>query len=196
MPGIDMDSACRGSQDRVMEDTRPVIVVFFDMVGVLEEFSHVQQLYFDMGQLRPGSSYAAEGVAALNALMRRWRRAGHAVFLVCVSGIRAEFTRDGIEAYLAARGLDLTAAPLHAEHNAPKFPEPEDALAAPATKGDEVADWLARNRCDACLVFDDINDGYRRGQYVHVEAEDGLSPEDVDKAAIYVARQLGLADRF
>ena len=167
------------------------IVVFFDMVGVLEEFSHVQQLYFDKAQLAPDSTYAEEGVRALDAAIRDWQRAGHEVFLVCVSGVRAEFTRAGLIDYLQARGFDPARVRLHEQYNAPKRLEADDAPdAIPMTKGKEVELWLAANHWDACVVFDDCNDGYRKGLFVHVDPELGLSEENVEKGKVYIARQL------
>ena len=171
-----------------MEQAPKTIIVFFDLVGVFEEFTLVDQVAFDVATVRPASSYAEEGVRALNRLIRTWQRVGHAVFLVCISGVRAEFTRESLDTYLLARGFEREALLLHSRHSTPKPDDSEDA--PPATKGDEVASWLSRNPCDAVVVFDDFNDGYRKEAFVYVDAALGLSAENVELAQAYVDRQL------
>ena len=173
-----------------MDHAPGTIIVFFDLIGVIEEFSHLKQTEFDLSLIEPGSSYAEDGVAALNAAARRWQAEGHEVFLVCVSGIRGQFTRTTLAAYLAMRGFDADALRLHEQHNAPKD-ESEDA--PPTTKGQEVELWLAGNRWDAFVVFDDFNDGYRKGFYVFVDPDTGLAPENVETAQGFVRRQLAAA---
>ncbi|HLY57254.1 MAG TPA: HAD domain-containing protein [Stellaceae bacterium] len=171
-----------------MEQAPKTIIVFFDLLGVFEEFTLVDQIAFEVAMVRPDSSYAEEGVRALNRLMRTWREAGHAVFLVCISGVRTEFTRESLDDYLLARGFERETLRLHPRHNTPKPNDSEDA--PPATKGDEVASWLEHNPCDAWVVFDDFNDGYRKGAFVYVDAALGLSAENVELARAYVDRQL------
>lgn len=162
------------------------IIVFFDMVGVLEEFSHVDQLQFDISRMRPESTYAAEGVRALAELLQAWRGADHDVALVCISGIRNELTREALTGYLLARGIPPDLLHLHEAHNTPRLGDGDKA----ATKGDEVAAWLAANRCDAYIVFDDFNDGFNRPSFVHVDPDAGLSAETVETARAKVERQL------
>jgi len=181
-------SAADGTADLRPPGTPPArktIIVFFDMVGVFEEFTLVNQLYFDVADIAPESSYAQDGVRALNSLILSWQRDGHDVFLVCVSGVRSEFTREELTAYLLARGFDGDAIRLHERHSVPKL---EDGT-VPATKGDEVERWLSQHRWDACVILDDYNDGYRKPSFIHVDPEIGVSVENVEKAACCVARQ-------